>query len=67
VWNLAYKTYLNKVAAQQNKVAKIITGAKSNDKSLSSYNSLKKINELYKLETGKIMHHRYIHMNIPII
>jgi len=63
VWSLTYKTYLNKVAALQNKAAKIITGANWNDKSLSSYNSLKmlKLNELYKLETAKIMHYIYTH------
>jgi len=31
VWGSTYKTYLNKVAALQNKAAKIITGAKWND------------------------------------
>jgi len=56
-------------AAPQNKAAKIITGAKWNDKTLPSYNSLKmfKLNGIFKLETAKIMHHIYTQMNIAII
>ena len=66
VWESTFPTYLNRLAALQNKAIKVIGGCNYNDSATPLYLEFEvlKLVELYKLEVAKLIYD-CIHNNIP--
>ena len=66
VWGSTFPTYLNRLAALQNKAIRVIGGCNYNDSVTPLYLEFEilKLAELYKLEVAKLVYD-YIHYNIP--
>ena len=66
VWGSTFPTYLNRLAALQNKAIRVIGGCKYNDSATPLYLEFEvlKLAELYKLEVAKLIYD-CIYNNIP--
>jgi len=64
-WGSTFSTYLAKLSSLQNKAIKLIGGGTFYDNATPFYSKLNvlKLSDLYKLETGKLIH-RFVHKSL---
>ena len=68
IWDSTYKAHLNTLQLLQNKAMLVITKRRLSDRITPIYRRLQvlKINDLYKLETAKLMH-QFWNKSLPVL